>query len=165
MFEKIPFESNKGSEKKAEKKHSASFIRHSRASYKTYSDILASEEPLKDFDPEKQSFPDLSEAGIELATKEAEKFFDTLDPVKDSLFFASSDQARALETANIYRQVAHARGFKVIKHENVRSKKSDEILRGEIRTFKNLSLDHTGGVLLGTLFNSPKKRYSFVETF
>ncbi|MDO8558208.1 MAG: hypothetical protein Q7S09_03405 [bacterium] len=149
-------------EKTPDKKKAADidFIRHSVSSYKTYGKIAASENPLQQLNPDEQALPDLPEKGIELAKQEAEKFFCDLDPNKIVLFFASSNEARAIETANIYRQTAHAKGFRVIKPEHVRNKHAEEIGEGEIRVLQNLSIypDKTSNVVLDSVFNSPKKR-------
>lgn len=126
----------------AEKKRedSAHFLRHSRAEYKTFKKQLA-DRPQEAYDTEQQITPDLTEKGVELAKQEAEKFFDGLNPETDALFFVSSKESRALETADIYRQEAHKRGFEVIKPEHVRSKLAEKIGEGEIRAIDTLSLN------------------------
>lgn len=134
------------------RKDEVKFTRHSRAGYKTYAEILASENPQAPFDPEKQITPDITEQGAELARSEAEKFFDGMNPETDALFFASSNEARALDTANIYRQVAHEKGFEILTPEHTRSGVADAIGEGEIRTVKNLSLNNTN-TLAGSVFN------------
>lgn len=152
MLEDIP---------KKEEKVSADFIRHSISSYKTYAEIMASEEPMQQFNPNEQLTPDLLEKGVALAKQEAEKFFATMDPEKDLIFFASSDEARAVETANIYRQVAHEKGFEIVKPEHSRSKLSDEIAEGEIRIIQNLSIygsNSKSNAVIDSVFNPPEKR-------
>lgn len=138
-------------------KDSVEFIRHSKSSYKTYGDILKSENPKAEFDKENQSTPDLTGGGIEMAKQEAETFFNKLNPDKDSLFIVSSNEARAIETANIYREVAHAKGFIVLKPEHARSGLSEEIADGEIRVIDALSIN-SKHLLIESLFNSPAKR-------
>lgn len=128
------------------------FTRHSKASYKTYAETLASENPQAPFDAEKQIIPDITESGIELAKNEAEKLFTAMNPETDALFFASSNEARALETANIYRQAAHEKGFEVLTPEHTRSGVAETIGEGEIRAVKNLSLDNTN-TLESNVFN------------
>ena len=97
------------------------------------------------------------ESGIKLAKQEAEKFFLSLDPQKDSLFFASSNEARAIETAGIYREIAHAKGFEVITPKNSRSNLSDEITNGEVRVIDQLSIN-SENLLIDNLFTPPMKR-------
>jgi hypothetical protein len=111
-------------ERDDDKQHSAHYIRHSASNYETIKKQKG--EGKKSFDPKEQTFPDLSEPGIELAEKEAEKFFQGLDPEKDVLFFASSNEARALATANIYRQEAVKRGFDIIKPTKTNFELSEE---------------------------------------
>lgn len=150
---KIDSEKEKG-------KGSVDFIRHSVSSYKTYGEIVSSDNPTGQFNPDEQVTPDLPEKGIELAEQEAEKFFSKFDPQKDTVFFVSSNEARALETANIFRQVAHKKGFEIIKPEHSRSKLSDKIADGEIRVLQNLSIypDDESNAVLDGVFNSPAKR-------
>lgn len=136
------------------------FTRHSRSTYKTYGEMVSSEDPTKSFEPENQSLPDLPEAGVELARQEAEKFFATLDNTKDILFFASSNEARAVETANIYRETAKEKGFEIVKPEQSRSGLSDTLAGGEIRIVKTLSIypDKNTNALIDSVFNPPAKR-------
>lgn len=122
-------------------KESAVYLgRHSISSYATNKKIL-SENPQGPMDPDHQIIPDLTPEGRELAEHEAEAFFDQLNPETDSLFLVSSDQARALETANIYRKVAKKRGFEIIKPKHTKSELAEEIGEGEIRTVEGLSLN------------------------
>jgi len=120
---------------------SADYIRHSQSEYKTYEKILK-ERPDTPFDKDKQITPDLTESGIELATRSAESYFKELDPQNTALFFVSSNESRAIETADIYRKVAKSVGFDVIMPEHSRSSISDKIADGEIRIMNTLSLNH-----------------------
>jgi hypothetical protein len=120
---------------------STDYVRHSRASYGTYAKISQSENPQQAFDKNDQVTPDLTEAGVELAKQEAEKYFAELDPKEVKIFFVSSNEARTVETANIYRAVAKEMGFEVIKPEHSRSQISEEIADGEIRVIENLSIN------------------------
>lgn len=112
---------HEGNEKE---QHSAHYIRHSVSNYETY--IKQKVEGKIAFDSKDQIFPDLSEKGIELARDKAEEFFRGLDPQKDILFFASSNEARALATANIYRQEAEVRGFDIMKPTETNFELSDK---------------------------------------
>lgn len=136
---------------------SADYIRHSNASYKTYVDVAKSENSQQAFNSKEQLTPDLTEFGVELAKEEAEGYFANLDPEEDQLFFVSSNEARAIETANIYRGVAKDEGFLIIKPENARSEISEEIADGEIRVIENLSIN-SPNMLLDGVFNSPNCR-------
>lgn len=143
MNEKLP---------KNEGEDSVNFIRHSKAGYRTYEEILKSENPQQAVDSEEQVTPDLPEKGVEIARVEAENFFASLNSSKDNLFFVSSNEARALETANVYREVAHEQGFTVVKPEHIRSELARKIGEGEIRTIENLSLN-IKNMLLTSVFN------------
>lgn len=151
------FPPEEASEEALEKEHGATFVRHSVAGYKSYNELAKSENPTAPFDHEEQVVPDLFDKGVELAKTEAEKFFGQFNPEKDLLFFASSNEARALETANIYRREAHKLGFEVVKPENTRGKLASEIGQGEIRTVRALSID-SKNVVIDSLFNHPSRR-------
>lgn len=146
IFENEPEENPK------ERQDSVHFTRHSKAGYKTYAEILKSDDPTAPVDPENQVVPDLTEAGVEMAHEAAEKFFEGLNSKIDQLFFASSNEARALETANIYREVALAKGFTVVKPEHARGKLAEEIGGGDIRVVQALSLN-VKNTLLSSVFN------------
>ena len=111
------------------------------AGYKSYAETAASENPEAPFDPDRQVTPDLTGKGVELAREKAEEFFARLNPETDTLFFVSSNEARAVETADVYRQVAHEKGFEVIRPDNSRSELSDRLAEGEIRILDNLSIN------------------------
>ncbi len=163
-FEGSNFEKREGVDleklKDKKEKSNAAFIRHSVSSYKTYGKIAGSDNPMGQLNPDEQEFPDLPEKGVELAKQEAEKLFSELNPSEEILFFASSNEARAIETANIYRQIAHQKGFEILKPEHTRNKHAEEMGEGEIRVIENLSIypDKKTNVVLDSVFNSPKKR-------
>ena len=136
-------------------KNSAHLLRHSISGYKTYKEAIKSEDPQAAVDYDKQVTPDMPEAGIELAKNKAVEFFKTLDPETDAIFFVSSNEARALETANIYREEARKQGFEIIKPEHIRNNLADEIGKGEIRAVNTLSLN-IDNALLGSVFNPDK---------
>ena len=123
------------------KDHSAHAVRHTKPKYKQIKGALGSEGPQKSYNPDEIEGSDLTEQGVELAQEESEKFFDSLNPEIDALFFVSSKESRAIETANIYRQTAKAKGFEVIKPEHTRSKLAEKIGEGEIRAIEALSLN------------------------
>lgn len=137
--------------------HSASFIRHSKSGYETYAKILSSDSPNAPFNHTEQVTPDLTESGVELARTEAEKFFSELNPAETALFFVSSNEARAIETANIYRQAAKGRGFEILVPENTRSALAENIGEGEIRVVDNLSIN-SQDLVIDNVFQTPKKR-------
>lgn len=141
----------------AKREDSINFIRHSNAGYTTYKKVLRSDNPTAEFRKEEQVTPDLTEEGIELARQEAEKLFESLNSNNDILFFASSNEARAVETAYIYHKVAKEQGFQIIKPEHSRSMLSEEMSGGEIRVINELSID-SKNMLLDFLFVSPDKR-------
>lgn len=135
-----------------ESNDSIHFLRHSEAGYKTYKKILNSNNPQAAVERDEQVLPDLSPENIKFAEEKAEQFFSDLDPKQDILFFVSSDEARALETTNIYRKKAHELGFQIAKaYEDIDSDKPvqksyqesivNKIGEGEIRALPTLSLD------------------------
>lgn len=128
------------------------FTRHSKASYSSYERIASSENPQAKIAKEDQVIPDITEAGVELAKKEAVKFLESLDPATDELFFVSSSQVRALETAAVYRDVAKAMGFDVLVPDNVRGEIATQIGGGDIRVVHNLALKPSN-VLIDSIFN------------
>lgn len=128
---------------KFEKSPDAFFSRHSKSGYKSYGKTFESDDPQAPFDSEDQVTPDLTEAGVELAQERAREFFEKLDPEADAVFFVSSDEARALETANIFRKEAHNREFQVVKPDKAGTKVAEQIGEGEIRVVKNLSIGKT----------------------
>jgi hypothetical protein len=138
------------------KEDSTFLIRHSKASYKPYGAILQGEDPEQPMNYENQPDQDLNEEGVQLALREAPKFFDTLDPTKDTIFIVSSPERRAIETALIYRDIAKERGFEVIRPKHARSKLAEEIGGGEIRVLNALSTKLSqgrGGILVSTVFS------------
>ncbi len=152
-FEKV------GALGKKEKKDDRFFItRHGKSKYRMNEDIVASNNPEDFHDPKKQDFlSDLTPEGKEMAHSEAEKFFNDLDPERDSLFIVSSDLVRAAETAKIYKNVAKERGFEIIKPNNIRDDLIEKIGDGEIRKIDSLSLD-LKNMLLEFIFH-PQKDY------
>jgi len=134
------------------------FIRHSKATYATYRDMAASDTPDKGFNHKDQVFPDLSESGIELAQKSAKEFFKSLNPENDELFFVSSNEARALETAGIYRNEALANKFTILKPEHSRSQISEGHLGGDVRIVDSLSLNLPNAIV-SSLLNPSSSRH------
>jgi hypothetical protein len=133
------------------------FTRHSKAKYGTYGEAVKSENPEAPHDPNRQLENDLPEAGIELARKKAEELFATMNPETDALFFASSKEMRAFETAKIYRDIAKEKGFEIIipyteenkeKKSGITRKLADE----NIKAIDSLSLKIPNS-LVGNVFN------------
>lgn len=140
------------SENKKEESNSIHFTRHSKAEYNTYRQIRSSENPQAEMDYENQIIPDLSPEGVVLAEQKARELLSKFNPETDVLFFASSNEARAIETADIYRKVAHENGFEILKPQKVGLNLAEEIGKGEIRVVRNLSLNNKN-FLLQSLFN------------
>lgn len=136
---------------------SGDYIRHSRANYGAYAKISQSENPQGSFDENDQVTPDLTESGVELAKQEAQKYFAELDPQKVKLFFVSSNESRAIETANIYRETAKNLGFEIIKPEHSRSQIADELAGGEIRVIENLSIN-SENIMIDGIFSPASLR-------
>jgi hypothetical protein len=116
------------------------FIRHSKAGYATYKQILDSEVPQQPTDPKNQVLPDLPQEGIDLAQREAKQLFFKMDSGKEALFFISGNQARVLETAKIYKEIAKEKGFTVIRPEHHRNPLVEQMNEDEIRVVQALSL-------------------------
>lgn len=116
-------------------------LRHSKSDYKKYDETLRGSNPRGPFEHSKQESTDLSEAGIKLAQEKAKDFFDKLDPQDARLFFVTSNEARAIGTANIYRLEAKARGFEIIKPQHSRSTLAEKEGEGELRAIETLSLN------------------------
>lgn len=136
---------------------SADYVRHSKAAYKTYGVIVGSEHPTQPFDHNAQITPDLTPEGRAFAEQEAKKYFERLDPKEDRLFFVSSNEARALETADVYRRIAHEKSFEVIKPIHARSEYAEALADGEIRVLETLSLN-SKNLVLDFIFNPRAKK-------
>lgn len=146
-------------EKTPEKnKTKVDFIRHSKATYATYDRTTMSDNPSQPFDHKDQIFPDLSPEGVELAKKSAKEFLKTLDPNKDELFFVSSNEVRALETAEIYHNEATMRRFSILKPEHSRSPISDKYLNGDIRMVNALSINFKNSIASNLLNPQSSRR-------
>lgn len=143
--------------KKEESELKADYIRHAPAEYKTYLNTLASDTPNTPFNYKEQITPDINEQALEFAKRAANEYFEKLDPEKDILFFTASNEARAIETANMYRTVAHDRGFEVIRPDNPRSDYAETLGEGEIRMVDSLSVN-PNNMLTNMLF-APKSQY------
>lgn len=130
---------------------SGKIIRHGAATYKRYRDQKGVD-PAGQVKVKEPAVPDLTPEAKAEARKEAEKYFDTLDPEQDAIFIVSSNEDRAIETGNEYREVAHERGFEVIKPNKPGSEISEQISEGEIRVIENLSLN-IDNLLVASIFN------------
>jgi broad specificity phosphatase PhoE len=127
------------------------FIRHSKATYASYSEKLASDSPESELDLDAQ-VPDLPKAGKELARNSAQEFFSKLDPEDSILYVVSSTQMRALETADIYTHVAREMGFELVTHDKAPSLTGNE----QVRTLENLSLKFENQVLASVFQSSSR---------
>lgn len=134
-------------------------IRHGQSGYVNMKKTIQGETPENRIDYSNQEH-DLTPAGIELAKAEAEKFFVGLDPQKDELFFASSNEARTIGTANIYRQIAKERGFKIIKPDHSRNDHAEMVGEGDIRVLDALSLNPQNSLLMSIYNPDPAKIFN-----
>lgn len=139
------------------------FTRHSMAQYLTYLQKKLSDDPTGPIDYESQIPNDLSEKGIELAKEKALDFFANFDPSKDVLFFASSNEARAIETADVYRRIAKEKGFEILIPEHTRSSYADEVGDGEIRVLQNLSLNIKNMIVFSVFNPDSQQNPKFLE--
>jgi hypothetical protein len=130
----------------------AFFTRHTKSNYKNINKVLKSDNPQGRINFGDQIVPDVSPEGVDLGEKKAEEFFSGLDPKTDVLFFVSSNESRALGTADIYRKKAKEMGFEIIKPENTRNPMSEKVGEDEIRVVRNLSIN-VENILLNCVFN------------
>jgi hypothetical protein len=144
------------------KQHEARIFRHGKAKYQLDYGIIESETPEAKPEAKNQWFDsDLTPEGAILAKQEAEKYFDSLNPETDALFFVSSDLVRAAETAKIFLDIAREQGFEIIKPrdpevapQSVKYRnKAEEIGEGDIRKINCLTLDHLENMLQEAIFN------------
>ncbi len=161
MFE-APKEAPKSPEQEEGPQARVFFIRHSRATYKNAAETLASDNPEAPFDPESQ-VRDLPPEGIEMAEKEAQKFFSQFEAGKDIFFIVSSTQMRALETAKIYADTARAMGMEVVEHEKTGTEIAKKVGGGSVRSIDTLSMTEgkyltVQNQVFGTIFNPPSQR-------
>ena len=131
------------------------FIRHSKSYYKHYQAILNSENPNRLFDAATQVMPDLSDDGLELAQDEAKKLFSGMDKDQEALFFVSSNEARALSTGKLYKDIAKEQDFAVITPDNHRNRMDEEHVDTDIRVVTSLSIKSSS--LLWNAVYTPEK--------
>lgn len=141
-------------------KFSADYFRHSESPYKTYKAKLKSDEPNSPLNPEQQYVDDLTPKGVEIAKDAARKYFEGLNPEKDRLYFVSSNEARALGTARVYKDEAEKRGFTIIDVPEARQKNdiAYRVTGGKVRTSKKLSVNPQN-LVLDNLFMPADKRF------
>lgn len=129
----------------------AFLIRHSKASLQTYETILMSDDPQQPVTKDFQVSPDLKEEGKKMAEEKAEALFEKMDPEKDELVFVSSQEARALETAAIYRNIAKQQGFTILSSGKTGSELAQQLGEGDIRIIKAL-MPEIKNTLMITIF-------------
>jgi phosphohistidine phosphatase SixA len=160
------FDLSRDNKIEAEKSVRIFFIRHSRASYSSYAEKLASDEPESPISLDSQ-LPDLPESGVELAEKSAESFLSNFDNTDTALFIVSSTQARALQTAKIYSEVAIDKGFEITAHEKDYDNHVSEFGGEYVRKLESLSL-HSENQVFQSVFNpannSPKINWEAVRS-
>lgn len=133
------------------------FFRHGNANYKEYEKIREGKNPQESFNPQNQDELDLTEAGRELSQNKANIFFNELDPHKTKLFFVSSNEARAIETASIFKKIAEEKGFNILTPENTRSDFVDKYTDGNIRVIDSLSINPQNILMAVSIFNTGKQ--------
>ena len=134
------------------KKTKIFFIRHSQATYVNTGKKLRSESPTTDIVEEQ--VPDIAPdwakeegfKGEELARSSAREFFSKLNPETDTIYIASSNQMRTLETASFYAEEASAAGFEVVNHgESTGTDIAGQVGKGLVKSFNLLSLPQKEG--------------------
>jgi len=114
------------------------FTRHAESAYKTYSYILKSENPLCKVDYPEQIEGDLTEEGRQNAESKAKELLLNMEPRRDILFFVSSKENRAIETASIYRDIAIQHGFEIVDHGNKGRENNQNIRELTALSLKNI---------------------------
>jgi len=99
------------------------FVRHADASYQHYKNILSGDAPQAWFASRQQPDTDLTPTWIERASSQAKSFFDThrdslqawltSEDKQTEFVFVSSNEVRAVQTANIYKNVWESLWFAV----------------------------------------------------
>lgn len=128
--------------------------RHSKSNYDEYERVLGGENPHAKFEHQKQQKTDLTAAGIELAEAKSQELFKHMNPQTDRLFFVSSNEARAIGTADIYRKAAAEKGFDIVGHKKTGSKLAEEVGGNEIRVLNTLSLNPKNTLLFHVYSNN-----------
>ena len=145
---------NEGPNEDKDKSTRTHLLRHTKAGYKSYAEVLTSDNPDRPLDLARQIIPDVPEAGVELARKEADKLFSQMNPAENALFFVSSSQSRAVETAKIYKDLAKEKGFTVISPEHHRNPLAERMEETDIRVVNALSLKPDSS-LWSSVYNPP----------
>jgi hypothetical protein len=146
-----------GTDKDVTRNDVVMFTRHSKAMYGEYANVVGGETPEQPMDYEDQPLVDLTEAGVNLAHEKARELLSSMNAETDALFFATSPERRAIDTANIYREEARTLGFEIFSPEHVRGNLAEDIGEGELRVLETLST-RISNVLVSTVFN-PGKLY------
>lgn len=129
-------------EESPRKNFEAFFTRHGVALYREHLRTLTSDDPEQRMNPDMALRPDLDPEHIESARHAAAELIGSLNPETDEICIVSSNLPRAIETANIYREVAHEKGFTVVHHEDkARNEYARESADDEIRILKNLNVE------------------------
>lgn len=149
-----------------------SFIRHSTAKYGPYARILRGEANIPGqlrFDADSQfsreaevGEVELTQQGQELARTSAEAYFDQLlqeTGGQAAVVFLSSNEQRALETAQVYLDVAKAKGVEVVKlgaGASPGKRLAEDLAGGDIRVLRSLSLN-SENILMESVFTQGRQ--------
>jgi hypothetical protein len=135
------------------------FIRHSLSTYQNMRNVIQGQNPEGQIDYQNQVY-DVPPKGVELAEEKATEFLGQLDPEKDVIIFVSSNEARAIDTANVYRKLAKSMGFKMLHSYAGGCDYALVSGEGEIWVLDALCLNPKN-VLLHSIYNSnPSKVFS-----
>jgi hypothetical protein len=126
------------------------FMRHGESGYKTVKKDLTSENPQKAFDRENQLPEDLTEKGKLQAQEGAKEILKNLKPEQTMLHVWSSDEARAVNTSQIFIEEATKLSFK-ISPSNPKRKGAYWLTTEPISRTEVLSIS-TPNTLLATIF-------------
>lgn len=138
----------------------ADFIRHGKANYDTYRSMVASDKPDQAFNPKEQIPYDLDREGSLFAKEEAKKYFDKIDPENEELFFVSSNEARAIDTAGIFYLEATKKNFEILKPENSRDpvESLDKDFSKNIRIINELSTNYKQAIVSSLIQSKDNRR-------
>lgn len=158
-------------ENSAEREKGITFtvFRHSGPPYyRLDRSIVTSRNPeAKPLANDQSFYSDLPPQARELALRKAQEFFDRrdpktnkpiMDPKKDAAFFVSSDLNRSVETALIFLEEAHRRGFEIIEPRKEQGERTayrdmaDHVSEGAIRKIECLTLNHLENKLREEIF-------------
>ncbi|MBU1976024.1 MAG: hypothetical protein KKG59_06495 [Nanoarchaeota archaeon] len=130
------------------------YVRHTKAHYKYINAVTASDNPCGPIDFSKQNIDDAPESGIELAQNKSQAFFHELKPEGKLIFFGSSNEARAYQTAQIFLAEAIKQKFEIGDPKEGMLSRFRQYTSPQIRKIHSLSIKSKNN-LLDCIYNPP----------